>query len=180
MRTRHKIFLSLCGAAILTGCAYRIHVYGTEPLPIPVPVVQKVQPDTSGVFRLIARFNPNQAEGLTTLVYRASERFDIAPQIVAGLICTESSARPEARNQGCLGLGQVSWRVWGRELRARGIALKASDLHDPHRGLVASVMVLRHYLDETGNMRAALRKYSGGAGKWYADRVLAYAGEAGL
>jgi soluble lytic murein transglycosylase-like protein len=181
MRTRRKIFLSLCGAAILTGCAYRIHVYGKEPLPVPpVPVERQAQPDTSGVFRLLARFNPKGAEGLTALVYKASERFDIAPQIIAGLICTESSAHPEARNKGCLGLGQVHWAVWGKELKARGIALKASDLHDPHRGLTASVMVLRHYLDQAGSIREALKRYSGGAGKWYADRVLRYAGEAGL
>lgn len=181
MKRRHKVFLILCTGALLTGAAYRIHVYGSEPLPVPpVPVCQKMQPDTSGVFRLLSRFNPARAEGLTTEVYKAAERFDIVPQIVAGLIVTESSARPEARNKGCLGLGQVHWAVWGKELKARGIALKAADLHDPHRGLMASVMVLRHYLDETGSMRSALKRYSGGAGKWYQDRVLAYAAEAGL
>lgn len=184
MKARHGLLLALCAGALLAGAALRLRVWVAEPLPVPdvppVPVTRKAEPDTAAVYRLLARFNPGGAEKLTNLVYRVSERYDVAPQIVAGLICTESSAQPDARNGGCLGLGQVSWKVWARELKARGIALKGSDLHDPHRGLTASVMILRHYLDETGSMRAALKRYSGGAGKWYADRVLAYASEAGL
>lgn len=181
MRTRHRFFMALCAVALLTGAVYRLHVYGTEPMTVPpVPVYRKAEPDTSAVYRLIARFNPKRAEGLTALVFKAADRYDIAPQILAGLIVTESSARPEAKNGGCLGLGQVSWRVWAKELKARGIALSSTDLHDPHRGLMASAMILRHYLDETGSMREALRRYSGGAGKWYQNRVLAYASEAGL
>lgn len=178
MKRRYAILLGLCLVAITAGALCRLGAVPAAPLP--APVEQKAEPDTSGVYRLLARFNPAQAEALTVEVYKTADRYDLVPEILAGLICTESSAQPGARNKGCLGLGQVSWRTWAKELKARGVAAIATDLHDPHRGLTASALILRHYLDQTGSIRLALKKYSGGAGKWYADRVLAYASEAGL
>lgn len=179
MKRRHGMLLGLCLIALTAGALSRLQAEVPAD-PLPVPVERKAEPDTSGVYRLLARFNPAMADQLTDEVYLAAERFDLVPEILAGLIVTESSARPEARNKGCLGLGQVSWRVWAKDLRAGGIALKPVDLHDVRRGLAASAFVLRHYLDRHGTIRRALRCYSGGAGKWYADRVLGYASEAGL
>lgn len=177
MRPRHKALLALSFAALAAGGLYRVKAEAPAP---PLPVVQAVERDTSGVRRLIARFNPGQAEALTVEVYRVADRFGIVPQILAGLICAESSADPEARNGGCYGLGQVRWATWGPELRRHGIARKPADLYDPHKGLVASAYVLRGYLKEELDPRKALYRYRGKRAEAYASRILTLAGEAGL
>lgn len=177
MRRRHKLLLALSFAAFAAGGLYRVRAEAPAPQP---PVVRVVERNTSGVARLIARFNPGQAEALTAEVYRVADRFGIAPQILAGLICAESSADPEARNGGCYGLGQVRWATWGPELRRRGIAREASELYDPHKGLVASAYVLRGYLKEELDLREALYRYRGKRAEAYASRILTLAVEAGL
>jgi hypothetical protein len=178
MKRRHAIALGLCLIALTAGALCRL---GEVPAaPIPAPVEQKAEPDTTGVYRLLARFNPGQAEALTVEVYKTAGRFDLIPEILAGLICRESSANPKAKNGNCLGLGQVSWKTWGKTMKGLGIAMKPADLHDPHRGLVASAWVLNHYMAREQDIRKALYRYRGKAIKAYADRVLAYASEAGL
>ena len=67
MRPRHKALLALSFAALAAGGLYRVKAEAPAP---PLPVVQAVERDTSGVRRLIARFNPGQAEALTVEVYR--------------------------------------------------------------------------------------------------------------
>lgn len=177
MRPRHKALLALSFAALAAGGLYRVKAEAPAP---PLPVVRAVERDTSGVRRLIARFNPGQAEALTAEVYLAAERFDLVPEILAGLICAESSAQPKAKNGGCYGLGQVRWATWGKTMRTLGIAGRPADLYDPHKGITTAAWVLNHYMTQEQNIRKALYRYRGKAVRNYADRVLGLAGEAGL
>ena len=108
-------------------------------------------------------------------VQEAADRYNLPESILAGLIHTESRAKPEAVNKGCLGLTQVNWPVWKKELTLRHPEIfTREDLFEPRRSILAGAWILRHYLNRYGNIPRALEAYSGGA-KWYPRKVLSVA-----
>jgi len=104
-------------------------------------------------------------------VQEAAERYDLPEAILAGLIHTESRANPKATNKGCLGLTQVNWAVWRKELVTKHPEIfTREDLFEARKSILAGAWILRHYLDRYGNLDRALEAYSGGA-KWYPGKV---------
>ena len=165
-----KFFLALCLLSLLAGGLFRWWTW--KPVTTTVHVLvcpADVAPDP--ISELFRRYGSQQPERLARLVRSASERYGLDPRLVAGVVVVESSARPEAVSKcRARGLMQVRFAVWGSILKEKGIALRPQDLHDPHRGIMAGCMVLRHYLDKHGTVTAALTAYSGGA-RGYADKV---------
>jgi len=83
------------------------------------------------------------------------------PKLVRAVVTVESSWRPGARSsKDALGLMQVHHPTW-RHKHTR------SDLLDPERNLMAGTAILRKYIKESGTLKEALRKYSGGAVGYY-------------
>jgi soluble lytic murein transglycosylase-like protein len=108
---------------------------------------------------------------MASAVQEAAGRYALPETILAGLIHTESRANPNAVNKGCLGLTQVNWPVWKKELTLKHPEIfRKRDLFEPRRSILAGAWILRHYLDRYGNLDRALAAYSGGA-KWYPEKV---------
>ncbi len=89
--------------------------------------------------------------------------------LVTKIIHVESRGNPKAvSKKGAIGLMQVRWSVWKDELRKAGIAKHRDELLDPATNIRAGKFILVHYLRKHGgDVRKALRSYSGGAKGYY-------------
>lgn len=98
-------------------------------------------------------------------ILEASERQNIAPELLASLVVTESSFRKTARsNVGAVGPAQVRPDYWGK-------FCGASDLTDPEQNIYCGAQVLSHLLERCeGDRDCALAAYNVGP---YASRVAA-------
>lgn len=115
--------------------------------------------------------DPETALYMAYAVQEAADRYNLPESILAGLIYTESRADPKAINKGCLGLTQVNWPVWKKELTLKHPEIfSPEDLFEPRRSILAGAWILRHYLNRYQSMDRALEAYSGGA-KWYPAKV---------
>lgn len=115
------------------------------------------------------------AEFYSDCVEEAAERYEISPEILAGLIYVESRGNAWAKNKDCLGLTQVRWKVWGTVLKANHPEIyERRDLFNPRKSILAGAWVLRHYLNRFKEADEALLHYSG-MKKDYPDAVLTVA-----
>jgi len=93
-------------------------------------------------------------------ILEASARQELAPEVVASLIYTESSFRKRVRSRaGAVGPAQVKpgfWRAF-----CGGV-----DLHDPEANVQCGAQVLAHYLDACGAFACAVRLYNVGPGNY--------------
>lgn len=118
------------------------------------------------------KLDPESALYYAYAIQEAAERYDLPESVLAGLVYTESRADRLARNGSCLGLTQVNWPVWAKALKEIHPEIYGkADLFEPRKSILAGAWILRHYLDRSGDMRKALKAYSGGAA-WYPGKVL--------
>ncbi|MEM7099467.1 MAG: lytic transglycosylase domain-containing protein [Pseudomonadota bacterium] len=98
-------------------------------------------------------------------ILEASERQDIAPELLASLVVTESSFRKSARSSvGAVGPAQVRPEFWGK-------FCGAADLTDPEQNIYCGAQVLSHLLERCeGDQVCALAAYNVGP---YANRQAA-------
>lgn len=98
-------------------------------------------------------------------ILEASERQNIAPELLASLVITESSFRKTARsNVGAVGPTQVRPDYWGK-------FCGASDLTDPEQNVYCGAQVLSHLLERCeGDRDCALAAYNVGP---YASKMAA-------
>lgn len=83
------------------------------------------------------------------------------PTLVRAVVTVESSWRPGAvSRKDAIGLLQVHHPTWGHKWTRR-------QLKDPEQNLLAGTTILRKYLKESGTLKEALRKYSGGEPEYY-------------
>jgi soluble lytic murein transglycosylase-like protein len=103
---------------------------------------------------------------------KARAKNNIDNKLIASIIQVESSGKPKAKSKkGALGLMQVRYCVWADELKEQGIIKKRNDLFHPQKNIKAGTYILAKYIAQTGDIRKALVKYSGGS-KAYAKKVL--------
>lgn len=97
-----------------------------------------------------------QASKYAAAIIAASEKYDIAPTRIVGLISTESSFNPNAKsNMGAKGLTQVMTRYHKEKIKGR-------NLYNPITSIDVGVQVLRECLDKfDGNYSKAYGCYSG-------------------
>ena len=95
-------------------------------------------------------------------ILEASERQNIAPELLASLVITESSFRKNVRsNVGAVGPAQVRPEYWAS-------FCGASDLTDPEQNIYCGAQILAHLLDRCeGDRDCALAAYNVGP---YANR----------
>lgn len=127
----------------------------------------------AALFRLAnPKLDPESALYYAYAVLEASDRYGLPENVLAGLVYTESRANPKATNHGCYGLTQIHWAVWAKTLTAEHPEIYGkADLFEPRKSILAGAWILRHYLDRHGDLRKALKAYSGGAA-WYPAKVL--------
>jgi len=184
MRRRGKLvlFVFLSGLAFGSGVGTAVTEWRQAKLEalvraagIAVSVDGRETDTTERLARFFLKTNPRlDRETALYLAYgvqEAAERYDLPEAILAGLIHTESRANPKATNKGCLGLTQVNWAVWRKELVTKHPEIfTREDLFEARKSILAGAWILRHYLDRYGNLDRALAAYSGGA-KWYPEKV---------
>lgn len=84
----------------------------------------------------------------------------------------ESNHNPKAvSKKGALGVYQIRYSVWEKELKKNGIIKGRKCLFDPKKNKDAAIFILNTYWYKTKDLNKTLHKYSGGA-KNYADKVL--------
>ena len=90
-------------------------------------------------------------------IIEASERQQIAPELLASLVITESSFRKRARSSvGAIGPTQVRPDYWGS-------FCGNADLHDPEENIYCGAQVLSHMLERCGgDKNCALSAYNVG------------------
>jgi len=126
----------------------------------------------TGMSGRLARYIPDErtrVDFLTTVHYE-SKRAGLDPELVLGVIDTESKFRKHAVSRaGARGYMQVMpfWTAM--------IGTAEQNLFNLRTNLRYGCVILRHYLDmERGDMQRALARYNGSLGKksTYADNVL--------
>lgn len=80
------------------------------------------------------------------------------PPIVRRVVHLESSFDPKARNGNCLGLMQVNAPIWEKELKAKGIIKRRSDLFKIKPNLKAGYYILKKYNMDYYRYRTGRRK----------------------
>lgn len=112
-----------------------------------------------------------------SIIQAAAQRFNVDPNLLRGVIATESSGNPSARSGvGATGLMQI--------MPANYKALGITDPTDPQQNIMGGAQLLSQLLDRYGDPVTALRHYQGGddTSQWgpinaaYPGKVLKAAG----
>ncbi len=131
-------------------------------------VIRQTQVDRFGG-RVSSAFGIKQsvATEFADWILEASERQDLAPELLASLVLTESSFRKDVRsNVGAVGPAQIRPDYWGS-------FCGVDDLHDPEQNIYCGAQILSHLLERCGGDRTcALGAYNVGP---YANRANAAA-----
>ena len=129
-------------------------------------------PDVEALATLFRRYRHADAPNFARWVVYYSAKYRVPQVILAGMVLQESSGRSDARsNCGAVGLTQIRWVCWGKELTEAGIATCEADLLDPETSIEACAFIVRQLLDRYGDIDRALKHYSGNA-RNYTDKVI--------
>ena len=148
--------------------SYVIAHQGYEPYALAKPVlvhrvIRQTEVDKFGD-RVSSAFGINEATAteFADWILEASERQDIAPELLASLVLTESSFRKHARSTvGAIGPAQIRPDYWSS-------FCGVDDLNDPEQNIYCGAQILAHLLKRCdGNRSCALAAYNVGP---YADR----------
>ncbi|HSG91504.1 MAG TPA: lytic transglycosylase domain-containing protein [Pseudomonadales bacterium] len=91
-------------------------------------------------------------------ILEASARQQVPPELIAGMIYTESSFRMRVRSwAGAVGPAQVKPKFWS-EFCGGG------DLTDPEHNVYCGAQILAHYMQQCGEFECAIRLYNVGPG----------------
>ena len=115
------------------------------------------------------------AQSLTQMAVEIGEAKNVDPLLILAIVATESSYNPKARSgSGAEGLMQVMTSVHRSKFAQFGGQSKA---FDPYANMSVGTDILSELLQRTGNVRKALKWYSGAANmssdNGYSARVLA-------
>ena len=118
---------------------------------------------------------PVVAEEFSGWILEGARRQDLAPELLASLVLTESSFRKHVRSSnGAIGPAQVRDDYWS--------AFCGSDLTDPEQNIYCGAQILSHFQDSCGAVDCALQAYNIGpynrdevrwmqAGARYVDKI---------
>ena len=95
------------------------------------------------------------------------------PVLLLALLQAESAFSPTAySSSGAIGLGQITWKIWGKPLVEAGILKEARDLYDVSMNIKATDHIFSLLMKSSkGNTIAALESYVGGKHKAYVEKV---------
>lgn len=131
--------------------------------------------DKAALARHIAALYRQPLHDVVRIVDAAFEtgaRLGLPPGLLLAIVAQESSFRATARSSyGALGLMQVVPRF--HQDKIQRLAPRAGDLLRPEANLEVGARVLYEYWLRTGDLAAALKRYSGGATR-YAQKVFSH------
>lgn len=150
------------GAAIVVSALAAASTPIEKPLALPEREAPPTWTQEVGVFagRLESAFgiDGERARSFAAWILEASARQQLPPELIAGLIYTESSFRLRARSwAGAVGPAQVKPRFW-RDFCG------GSDLAEPEHNVYCGAQILAHYMQQCGEFDCALRLYNVGPG----------------
>ena len=104
--------------------------------------------------------NLDRAHEFAGWILEAADRQQLAPELIASLVFTESSFRKQARSSaGAIGPAQVKPHYWAQFCGVR-------DLHDPEQNIYCGAQVLAHFVERCGGLECALASYNVGFNAW--------------
>lgn len=108
------------------------------------------------------KLTPSQLSELSSAIMKASERFNLPPDLVTGIVITETRGKPNQRSYaGAYGPMQVMYKIHGKTLTKFGVH-KAEDLYNPEKGIMSGAWIFKGYLERSkNNVRRALARYYG-------------------
>lgn len=108
------------------------------------------------------RLTPSQLSELSAAIMKASDTFNLPPDLVTGIVITETRGKPNQRSYaGAYGPMQVMYSIHGKTLTKFGVN-KAEDLYNPEKGIMSGAWILKGYLERSNyNVKRALAKYYG-------------------
>ena len=113
-----------------------------------------------------------RADEFAGWILGAADRQQLAPELIASLVFTESSFRKQVRSPaGAIGPAQIKPRYWADFCGAR-------DLRDPEQNIYCGAQVLAYLEERCGGLECALASYNVGfnarrrqAGLRYVSRI---------
>lgn len=88
--------------------------------------------------------------------------------LIPAIIKVESNGDAKAvSNKGAIGLMQIRYSVWKKELKKQGIIKTRKCLFNPEKNVKAGKFILASYIKKSPNLEIALYKYSGGSKAYY-------------
>lgn len=171
---------------------YWIIVYGVKQYEKKANATVHITPIEQSQFRQSVRELTAMDEAILNWMYENSDepmqsikeiynavKDDELKSLLLAIIYNESKPKfnPRSRSKkGAICLMQVMPNMWLEELKEKGIVKTRRDLWLTENCIKAGKYVLMKYIKETGNIKEALKKYSGGK-KSYPDDVLKTLGE---
>jgi soluble lytic murein transglycosylase-like protein len=166
-------FLALAAFVLLSYALDRIEPRQTAVIQ-QVPIADKNQAtraERSALAQHISKLYrrpASQAHRIVDAAYRVGGQRGVPPTLLLAIVAQESSFNPQARSSyGAQGLMQVVPRFHPEKVQ--GIA-HPEGLNHPESNIEVGALVLKDYWKRSGNLSAALARYSGGANQ-YAQKV---------
>ena len=132
--------------------------YEREPFAVPAPASPSVSWDEQRAAfadRMTRAFDlpPAVAGEFAEWILEASQRQQLAPELLASLVLAESAFRKNARSSvGAIGPAQIRDEYWG--------AFCGGDLHQPADNIYCGAQILASFRDACGALRCALHSYN--------------------
>lgn len=128
----------------------------------------------------IKKTNPklldNKIHNYVKWIIEYAPKNGLDPFLIVGVISTESFWNERlVSSANCIGLMQVNYKVWKKELNQLGIT-SVDDLYNPEKNIQAGCFILGFYMAKfKGDTIKALQGYLGSQrATWYSDRVAKY------
>ena len=122
------------------------------------------------------KLSDNEIHNYVKWIVEYAPKNGLDPFLIVGVISTESfwNARLVS-SANCVGLMQVNYKVWKKELNQLGIT-SVDDLYNPEKNIQAGCFILGFYMAKfKGDTIKALQGYLGSQrATWYSERVAKY------
>ena len=119
------------------------------------------------------KLTAQELSDLSSAILKASEQFQLPPELITGIVITESRGRRMSKSwAGAYGPMQVMYSIHGKTLKKFGVN-KAEDLYNVEKGILSGSWIFKGYMERCGNnVRRALARYYGANSRAYCDGTL--------
>ena len=122
------------------------------------------------------KLSDNKIHNYVKWIIEYAPKNGLDPFLIVGVISTESFWNERlVSSANCVGLMQVNYKVWKKELNKLGIT-SIEDLYNPEKNIQAGCFILGFYMAKfKGDTIKALQGYLGSQrATWYSERVAKY------
>jgi soluble lytic murein transglycosylase-like protein len=121
------------------------------------------------------KLSKNYIAYLFQITKKHSNAYHLDPLLVMSIMAAESGFQVGATsNKGCVGLMQINWSMWDKELKRKGIVKSDINIYDPNINIEAGCFIYSSILNKNmGSNDRALNEYLGANGVLYRQNVYA-------